>query len=73
MADPYKSVRQDVLREQIKKAIDIHSHYAMLTSFSVILVLIDTALSILSHTQLFIKTRNAVFKFRHNRACLVYV
>ena len=40
MADPYKSVRQDVLREQIKKAIDIHSHYAMLTSLSVILVVI---------------------------------
>ena len=36
------------------------------------LVVIDTMLRILSDTQLFIKTINAVFKFRHNRACLVY-
>ena len=33
---------------------------------------IDTMLRILSDTQLFIKTINAVFKFRYNRACLVY-
>ena len=25
-----------------------------------------------NHKQLFIEARNAVFKFRHNRACLVY-
>ena len=37
-----------------------------------IVVSIDTMLCILSDTQLFIKTINAVFKFRHNRACLVY-
>ena len=36
------------------------------------LVVIDTMLSILSDTQLFIEARNAVFKFRHNRVCLVY-
>ena len=36
------------------------------------LVVIDTLLSILSDTQLFVKDRDAVFKFRHNRACLVY-
>ena len=31
-----------------------------------------TVLSILSDTQFFIEMRNAVFKYRHNRACLVY-
>ena len=36
------------------------------------LVVIDTVLSTLSDTQFFIETRNAVFKFRHNRVCLVY-
>ena len=25
-----------------------------------------------NHKQLFIEARNAVFKYRHNRACLVY-
>ena len=40
MADPYKSVRQNVLREQIQKVVDIHSHHAMLTAFSVILVVV---------------------------------
>ena len=36
------------------------------------LVVIENVLNILSHTQLFIEARNAVFKFRHNRVCLVY-
>ena len=36
------------------------------------LVVIDPILCILFDTHLFIETRNAVFKFRHNRACLVY-
>lgn len=36
------------------------------------LVVIDTLLSILSDTQLFMEKRNAVFKIRHNRTCLVY-
>ena len=36
------------------------------------LVVIDTVLGILGQTQLFMEKRNAVFKIRHNRACLVY-
>lgn len=40
MADSNKPVRQNVLREQIQKVIDIHRHHAMLTSFPVILVVI---------------------------------
>ena len=40
MSDSDKPVRQDVLREQIQKVIDIHSHHAMFTTFSVILVVI---------------------------------
>ena len=36
----YKPFRQNVLREQIQKVIDIHSHHAMFTTFSVILVVI---------------------------------
>ena len=36
------------------------------------LVVIDTALSILSHTKLFIEASHAVFKFRYNRVRLVY-
>ena len=36
------------------------------------LVVIDTLLGILGHTQFFMEKRNAVFKIRHNRSCLVY-
>ena len=36
------------------------------------LVVIDTVLGILGQTQLFMEKRDAVFKIRHNRACLVY-
>lgn len=36
------------------------------------LVAIDTLLHILGNVQLFMENRNAVFKFGHNRACLVY-
>ena len=58
---------EQLLYKVVRQCLDVNHSLRNLE-----LVVIDTMLRILSDTQLFIKTRNAVFKFRHNRAYLVY-